>query len=222
MWNGLEVFVYGYPDVAFERSQFREAMSTLAVMFQVAIPIAYLIVRSGEGCAAFGIRKPKLIMETGGAALITIIDLVVLTIFGFLLYTISTMTPAFDRLFYGDVYEGSNVTRHPEVAMWVSWFWYGIMLVANSIGEELVFRGFILQRLAKIFRHPAVPLIASSALFASYHIYTGLYGVVGAMFGGLLLGAVFLMYRRLLMCIIAHTLFNFCVAMMNIASVYGY
>ena len=78
-----------------------------------------------------------------------------------------------------------------------------------AFGEEMVYRGYLMNRVAGLFRNPkmawAVSLIAVSFLFGLGHIDQGITGQVENMIDGLLLGAIFLATgRNLWAAIIAH------------------
>jgi hypothetical protein len=75
-----------------------------------------------------------------------------------------------------------------------------ILLVAlafNSFGEELAMRAYLIPRLEQLFASTPMAVILSSAVFASYHVYQGAYGVVGALVTGIVLGTSFVILRRL-------------------------
>jgi membrane protease YdiL (CAAX protease family) len=78
-----------------------------------------------------------------------------------------------------------------------------------AFGEELVWRGYLLNRVAGLFRNtPAgwvVSLILVSAVFGASHGYQGAVGMIQEGFAGLLLGVVYLACgRNLAVPIVAH------------------
>lgn len=92
-----------------------------------------------------------------------------------------------------------------------------VMLVLSwtlaAFGEELCFRGFLMDRLARALGASraawAVALLASSALFGWLHAEQGLAGAVQEALSGLLLGALFLATgRNLTVPIVAHGVSN--------------
>jgi membrane protease YdiL (CAAX protease family) len=81
--------------------------------------------------------------------------------------------------------------------------------IASAVIEELVFRGFLLSRLANLFGPTAPGLLLAcliqGALFGAVHAYQGMAGVILTGIGGLVLAAVyFLSGRNLWTLIIAH------------------
>jgi len=80
----------------------------------------------------------------------------------------------------------------------------GILLVANfvlaALGEELVWRGFALSRVAEILGGSRWAwlgsLVAVNAGFGLAHLYQGVTGVIETAFGGVLLGGLYLASRR--------------------------
>jgi membrane protease YdiL (CAAX protease family) len=65
-----------------------------------------------------------------------------------------------------------------------------------AFGEEMVYRGYLMNRVAGLFRNPkiawTISLLAVSFAFGLSHIDQGLTGQVENMINGLLLGAIFL------------------------------
>jgi len=104
------------------------------------------------------------------------------------------------------LYESSLVWTQPvSVEMW---FAYGLALLANSFAEEIVMRGYMIDRLERLFGKSWLAILISSLLFGSYHIYQGLLGAGSAVFIGMVFGAWFVWTRRLGALIVAHTVCN--------------
>jgi uncharacterized protein len=65
-----------------------------------------------------------------------------------------------------------------------------------AFGEEMVYRGYLMNRVAGLFRNPkaawTISLVAVSFVFGLSHIDQGITGQVENMIDGLLLGAIFL------------------------------
>jgi membrane protease YdiL (CAAX protease family) len=81
--------------------------------------------------------------------------------------------------------------------------------VLAAFGEELVWRGYLMNRVAGLFRNSragwVVSLILVSAAFGFGHAYQGVVGIVQEGFSGLLLGLVYLgCGRNLAVPIVAH------------------
>lgn len=82
-----------------------------------------------------------------------------------------------------------------------------------AFGEEMVHRGYLLNRLADLFGHSragwAVALIGSSALFALGHAYQGITGILGEFLFACVMAGLYLAGRRnLWFPIIAHGIYN--------------
>lgn len=95
-------------------------------------------------------------------------------------------------------------------------FYWGVVVAWGSaaFGEELLARGFILDRIRKLVgserRHAALVAIAGqAALFGAFHLYQGFAGAILTGLTGLVLGLVWLWGgRNLWPCIILHGLVN--------------
>lgn len=84
------------------------------------------------------------------------------------------------------------------------WLVFCSVLVA-PVFEEVVLRGFALNRALSVF-HPYVAIIVSAMLFAVVHgnLVQGLW----AFAGGILLGLLYVKYRSITICVIAHAVNN--------------
>ena len=80
--------------------------------------------------------------------------------------------------------------------------------IAAGIGEELLFRGLILDGLAAWWQAPAAAVIVSSLLFGICHWLTHTYALLATLIG-LLLAVLFLWTDHLLAAIVAHAAYDF-------------
>jgi membrane protease YdiL (CAAX protease family) len=82
-----------------------------------------------------------------------------------------------------------------------------------GICEEIIFRGFLFERLGRILgdssaARPAIVLI-SSIMFGAVHFNQGLAGIENATIGGVFSGALYLLnQRRLYLVMVAHAAFD--------------
>jgi membrane protease YdiL (CAAX protease family) len=88
-----------------------------------------------------------------------------------------------------------------------------LMIVGGGFGEETVFRGFLFDRLGKLFgrsgRATAGIVALTSALFAAFHYPDqGVPGVEQAIITGLVFGTIFASTRRIWFVMIAHAAFD--------------
>jgi membrane protease YdiL (CAAX protease family) len=87
------------------------------------------------------------------------------------------------------------------------------MIIVAGFGEETVFRGYLFERLGKLFGTGsgarAVMVLLTSAWFALLHYpEQGLPGVEQAAFTGLVFGTIFAVTRQLWMLMVAHAAFD--------------
>jgi len=93
-------------------------------------------------------------------------------------------------------------------------FFIGVLIsswTAAAFAEEMIFRGYLMNRLADLFGHNflgwTIALVVQAVVFASIHSYQGLAGMLSAGSGGILLGLLYLSTKRNLWnCVIAHGL----------------
>lgn len=87
------------------------------------------------------------------------------------------------------------------------------MLITAGFGEETLYRGWMFERLGKLFgQSPTVKVaivLITSILFASLHYFEqGIPGVEQAIITGLTFGSIFAVTRQLFMLMIAHAAFD--------------
>ena len=87
--------------------------------------------------------------------------------------------------------------------------WLGIIWTFAACGEEIGYRGYLLNRAADFFGRSNfaywIAIVASSVLFGYGHYYKGPAGIVDSGFAGLVLGTAFLLSgKNLWACILAH------------------
>lgn len=88
-----------------------------------------------------------------------------------------------------------------------------VVWIGAALGEELLMRGFLLNRLSDFFGRSKfawfVSLIIHSIIFGMLHIYQGLAGIITATVIGIVFGTVYLIAKnRLFPVILAHLLIN--------------
>ena len=84
-----------------------------------------------------------------------------------------------------------------------------LVWVLGALGEELVYRGYLMNRIAGLFRNTraawTVSLVAVSVAFGCAHLDQGSTGMVENILNGLLLGGLYLACgRNLAVPVIAH------------------
>ncbi len=78
--------------------------------------------------------------------------------------------------------------------------WLAVAWTQAAFGEEMVFRGYLIPRIADVLGHTragvVIAVVASSALFGFAHLYQGWAGVIATGTIGLLLAILYLSSRR--------------------------
>ncbi len=84
-------------------------------------------------------------------------------------------------------------------------YWYApLALVTASFCEEVIYRGYAMERLLSVTGRPWIAVVVSHLAFVLYHIKDGLDSVVGLSVLGLLFPLYYIKYRDLTMMIVAH------------------
>ncbi len=80
--------------------------------------------------------------------------------------------------------------------------------VGNGLLEEVVMVGYLFSRLRDLRWSWTAVVVVSALLRGSYHLYQGFGGFAGNVLMGLLLGLVFLRWRRVWPLVVAHSLLD--------------
>ena len=157
-----------------------------------AIGWAFLATRlRGDGIAALGIARPTswkrtILLALGGTVVLFLVGGVIqaLVLPLFLDQTVAD-TSRFDAI-------RGNPLKLLQVLL--------VVWVTAAFGEEVVYRGFLIPRLARLFgdgRYAgAVAVVFGSVGFGFLHLYQGMAGVVMTGWSGIVLGAVYLLAGR--------------------------
>lgn len=91
---------------------------------------------------------------------------------------------------------------------------HGVMVffIAFTAGvtEELIFRGYVLTRLMKLFKEPIIPILISSTLFSALHYkYNSLRELIFAFLIGVIFSIYYIKYRNIKALILTHFLIDF-------------
>jgi len=175
-----------------------------ARMALLVLACTWLLHRGGERWSELGLRMPAqpwrvpLLMVGGYAMIVT----AVMALRGLLLPALGAPLPdmsAFQAL-------------RGDTAEFLYWL-IPVALGSAAVGEELLMRGFILNRFARLLGHaggaPYAAILAQAALFGALHAYQGIGGVAVTFTVGVGLGLV---YRwsgaNLWACILLHGLID--------------
>ena len=173
-----------------QQSLWRDAVSVTATSACIIFVTLYLIRRSGEPWARFGLSRPRFVDLMIAPALTFVMR--------FLWLLLSGIVSNAD--FPDDPVE---VFRTP---------WDGALIVlrdaVSGFSEELVTRAYLITRLESLLRSRAKAVLIAAIVFSSYHAYQGLSGVVFALLFGLLFGTAYLVLRRVWPLALAHLLYN--------------
>lgn len=101
---------------------------------------------------------------------------------------------------------GLNTTVAAE-ALTSTWWTIPVLILAagqNAVLEETIMIGYLFTRWREAGWSPVTIVVVSALVRGSYHLYQGIGGFVGNVAMGLLLGAVYLRFRRTAPLVIAH------------------
>ncbi|MGD0231568.1 MAG: type II CAAX endopeptidase family protein [Syntrophorhabdales bacterium] len=106
---------------------------------------------------------------------------------------------------------GINLPSHPLPSSLIAGSPAGyilgfVLVVVVAISEETVFRGYLIARLAVVFRSRAAAVILSTLIFSIGHGYEGLTGVVAVFFIGLFLAVIYIWRGSLIAPVVIHIL----------------
>lgn len=166
-----------------------DAAGLLGASVPVVLVLLYVVYRSEEAFAAFGLSRPRWRDVPIGVALCLVVYAVEYGLWTQFHWLRSSYVP-------------------PQPLVGGEYVLLVAMMLVNSVAEELGMRGFLIRRLSQLTRSQLIAWLLSSLLFASYHLYQGWVGGIGALSFGLAYGAVYFMTRRIWPLVIAHTCHN--------------
>ena len=92
-----------------------------------------------------------------------------------------------------------------------NWWTVPVLVLAafqNAALEEVVMIGFLFTRFRQLAWQPWVVVLVSALIRGSYHLYQGFGGFLGNLIMGLILGLVYLRWKRVAPLVVAHTLLD--------------
>ena len=92
-----------------------------------------------------------------------------------------------------------------------NWWTVPVLVLAafqNAALEEVVMVGFLFTRFRQLAWQPWVIVLVSAVVRGSYHLYQGFGGFLGNLIMGLILGLVYLRWKRVAPLVVAHTLLD--------------
>lgn len=102
-------------------------------------------------------------------------------------------------------------TVHNNVSLLI--LWLTVSWTIGAFGEEMVYRGYLLNRVADLFRHSragwVIGLMGSSVLFGFGHAYQGITGILETFLFGCVMAGLYLTGRRnLWLLVTAHGVYD--------------
>lgn len=187
---------------SFATNDSREDFSTgdRAVSFfyyvAVTVPGLYLLHRTREGWAHFGVVRPVARRDVPSGVVLGLL------LFGFMLAfwtLVLRLLPSYMLIELAQRPKGAHAPEDfPGILVFIC------SNAANGISEELFMRSYFLTRIKDQTGSWLKAVLYSSALFASYHIYHGVLPMISIFFLGLVFGFAFVLLRRLWPLAIAH------------------
>jgi membrane protease YdiL (CAAX protease family) len=154
------------------------------------VPVLYLMGRSGEPWARFGVVRPHAWDALLGLFLACVASLI---------WRVLPPLP--------DIWPrpGGYFPRPAGGAD------YAMMVVKFALGglaEELVYRAYLIPRLGTLLRSRGEALLGGALLFSAVHVYQGPPGLAFSLAFGLVYGVVFLVIGRVWPLAVGHALYN--------------
>ncbi len=187
-----------FVDPATDRPFFGGMVILAFVAVQIAVPLLYIMLRSGEPWSKFGVVRPRPIDLIGGTLLLGLLY-VLDPVFWMFIGAFGTWDPP--------------ATSFPGPSTVADYVILAPAFLVAAFAEEIAMRAYLIPRLRDLGLGWVSALLISSALFASYHLYQGAASTAYIFLFGLVLGGVFLLSPRLWPITIAHTLQNVLLAL---------
>ena len=173
------------------------------LIFTMVVLVMFSLWLRGSNLSALGLKQPKSIGVTLFFGVVAGIILQVLDV-GVIVPSLESIFNSVPNLQAFDPLRG-NLSLLPG-SLILAW-------VSAGFGEELVFRGYFLNRFVDLFGNSTrgwiFAIILQAVVFASGHAYQGISGAVSAGITGIIFGAMFIASRRnLWLTIVTHGFFD--------------
>lgn len=170
---------------------------------RVSLPLLLILSLIREPWARFGIVRFEWLPDIAGTIAIWVAHTMV-----------ATCVIALMRSSFGEGSLGGIVLQRTRPEGLANGLLVLVGYMAAGFTEELVMRGYLLTRLEQLLRSTWLAVLATTALFASYHLYQGAVGLAGATACGLVYGIAFCLLRRLWPLCLAHAMHNLAIALL--------
>jgi membrane protease YdiL (CAAX protease family) len=167
------------------------ALGLVVISCCVSYVVLYLIRRSGEPWAAFGIVRPGS-CDVAFAALLLVMDY----------YVCMRLGPAPPPTAFPPEHSfplPKGVGQHILMV---------VKHAANGFAEELVMRAYLITRLERLLNSRVAAVVITSALWASYHLHYSPQAVISIALLGVWFGGMYLILRRVWPFALAHMATN--------------
>ncbi len=136
---------------------------------------------------------------------------VIVTVFGFAYFVLPLITAQFGLETAPDATDRFEFFLGKPLYFFS--YLFGVVWFGAALGEELLFRGFLLNRLGDLFGQSkigwSVALVVHGVFFGSLHAYQGMPGMIGTGVVALMFGVIYLVSkRRLVPVIFEHGIIN--------------
>ena len=167
---------------------------------QVAIPMLLIIQLRNSRWQEHGFLPLRPLHD-----LSTAFGLMLASYFAYYIACCVLMTANYDLA--GDAEQMSELFESPKINGSIV-FLILLASLTNGFTEELVMRSYLIPRFEEVTGSKLFALLVTTILFACYHLYQGLLGVIAAMCMGLIVGWYFQRYRRFWPLAIAHVMMD--------------
>jgi len=153
------------------------------------VTLIYVVAVERRPLSSLGLRRPTWMTPVFGVA------------FALVLFALDPLSDLLIRVVHLQQQGGS--AEHAIVVMPT---WYKLVLVTRAaLAEEVVFRGYAIERIEELTGSKTLAVAASVATFTAAHAaYWGWASLLGVAVGGLALALFYLWRRDLVACMLAH------------------
>lgn len=190
-----------WQELVIRRPFWADHLGLIVRSIQVSAPVLYIIWRSGEGWAPFGLSRIRLLRDSFSGLLIWIAQMI-------LWFWIAKLVAASigPEVFESWMDDSREIFAAPARG---DYLLLAISSCSNGFAEEFVMRGYLIPRFEQLLGSSWIAVTVSTLLFAAYHAYQGPGGVIGATVFGLVYAIVFWRFRRIWPIAIAHAIADF-------------
>ncbi|MEZ6235587.1 MAG: type II CAAX endopeptidase family protein [Phycisphaerales bacterium] len=184
-----------------------DAVMTTTSAASISAVMLYLMWRSPEGLRGFGVLRIGW-QDVGVAVGVFAASWAVPWVLWFVLWNLPVVVELYDATMPDDIEAAEMEAMFPAPTGLADRASIVALSLANSLSEQLVISAYLVTRLERLLGSAVKAVVVATCLFASYHIYQGVWAMPSILAMGLVFTATFRLTGRLWGIVAAHAAYD--------------